>query len=62
MKNVSGILDRVDTRLNLKLIGSLPAGAIEQVSMNFIIINIRALLTYTNKTEHAVHSYAASKG
>ena len=30
-KNVSGILNRMDTLLNIKLIGSLPTGAMEQV-------------------------------
>ena len=30
-KNVSGILNRMDTQLNIKLIGSLPTGAMEQV-------------------------------
>lgn len=37
VKNVSGILDRVDTRLNLKLIGSLPAGAIEQIRVHWLL-------------------------
>ena len=30
-KNVSEILSRMDTKLNLKLIGSLPTGAMQQV-------------------------------
>ena len=32
-KNVSAILSRMDTLLNLKLIGSLPTGAMQQVCL-----------------------------
>ena len=36
-KNVSAILSRMDTFLNLKLIGSLPTGAMQQVCLSLII-------------------------